>query len=160
MRCERNLAEVLLSSQTCFFAAFYGNLLRPVSALNLLLMGTAFSSFGLVLYRNYEVVKVATMDRFAVSEPLALGFLFVRRALLTKWCYYLIVWVLSNRIVIISSLGKARFGYITEIILYSLWKRHCVPWIMIEKILWGNIWIMGPHKSNSKEHVLITMCFK
>ena len=35
------------------------------------------------------------MDRFAVSEPLALRFLFVRRALLTKWCYYTIVWVLS-----------------------------------------------------------------
>ena len=95
LRCERNLAEVLLSSQTCFFAAFYGNLLRPVSALNHVLMCTSFSSFGLVLYRNYEVVKVATMDRFAVSEPLALRFLFVRRALLTKWCYYLIVWVLS-----------------------------------------------------------------
>ena len=35
------------------------------------------------------------MDRFAVSEPLALRFLFVRRAHLTKWCYYTIVWVLS-----------------------------------------------------------------
>ena len=93
--CERNLAEVLLCTQTLFFAAFYGNLLRPVSALNHVLMCTSFSSFGLVLYRNYEVVKVATMDRFAVSEPLALRFLFLRRALLTKWCYYTIVWVLS-----------------------------------------------------------------
>lgn len=95
LRCERNLAEVLLSTQICFFAAFYGGLLRPVSALNLVLMCTSFSSFGLVLYRNYEVVKVATMDRFAVSEPLAVRFLFLRRALLTKWCYYTIVWMLA-----------------------------------------------------------------
>ena len=95
LRCERNLVEVLLSSQTCFFAAFYGNLLRPVSALNLLLMGTAFASFFVVLYRNYEVVKVATMDKYAVSERLALRFLFARRALSIKWSYYTVVWMLS-----------------------------------------------------------------
>jgi len=93
--CERNLAEVLLCTQTLFFAAFYGNLLRPVTALNLVLMCTAFSSFFLVLYRNYEVVQVATMDRFAVGEALALRFVFIRRALSIKWCYYAIVWMLS-----------------------------------------------------------------
>ena len=93
--CERNLAEVLLCTQTLFFAAFYGNLLRPVSALNLLLMGTAFASFFRVLYRNYEVVNVATMDLYAVSERLALRFLFARRALSIKWSYYTIVWMLA-----------------------------------------------------------------
>ena len=93
--CERNLAEVLLCTQTLFFAAFYGNLLRPVSALNLLLMGTAFASFFRVLYRNYEVVNVATMDLYAVSERLALRFLFIRRALSIKWSYYTIVWMLA-----------------------------------------------------------------
>jgi len=93
--CERKLAEVLLCTQTLFFAAFYGNLLRPVSALNLLLMGTAFASFFRVLYRNYEVVNVATMDLYAVSERLALRFLFIRRALSIKWGYYTVVWMLS-----------------------------------------------------------------
>jgi bacteriorhodopsin len=93
--CERNLAEVLLCTLTTFFAAFYGGLLRPASALNLVLMCTSFASFGIVLYRNYEAVRVATMDSFAVSEPLALRFLFLRRALLTKWCYYPIVWMLA-----------------------------------------------------------------
>ena len=77
--CERKLAEVILCTQVIFFTAFYGNLLRPVSALNLLLMGTAFASFFRVLYRNYEVVNVATMDLYAVSERLALRFLFIRR---------------------------------------------------------------------------------
>ena len=77
--CERKLAEVILCTQAIFFAAFYGNLLRPVSALNLLLMGTAFASFVVVLYRNYEVVKVATMDVYAIGERLALRFLFIRR---------------------------------------------------------------------------------
>ena len=48
-------AQVLLCTLTLFFAAFYGNLLRPVGALNLLLMCTAFASFFRVLYRNYEV---------------------------------------------------------------------------------------------------------
>ena len=77
--CERKLAEVILCTQAIFFSAFYGNLLRPVSALNLLLMGTAFASFFVVLYRNYEVVKVATMDVYAIGERLALRFLFIRR---------------------------------------------------------------------------------
>ena len=93
--CERKLAEVILCTQAIFFTAFYGNLLRPVSALNLLLMGTAFASFFVVLYRNYEVVKVATMDKYAVSERLALRFLFARRALSIKWSYYTIVWMLA-----------------------------------------------------------------
>ena len=93
--CERNLAEVILCTQAIFFTAFYGNLLRPVSALNLLLMGTSFASFFVVLYRNYEVVKVATMDKYAVSERLALRFLFARRALSIKWSYYTIVWMLA-----------------------------------------------------------------
>ena len=48
-------AQVLLCTLTLFFAAFYGNLLRPVGALNLLLICTAFASFFRVLYRNYEV---------------------------------------------------------------------------------------------------------
>ena len=86
---------VTSSAARVFFAAFYGNLLRPVTALNLVLMCTAFSSFFLVLYRNYEVVQVATMDRFAVGEALALRFVFIRRALSIKWCYYAIVWMLS-----------------------------------------------------------------
>ena len=86
---------MLLCTQTLFFAAFYGNLLRPVSALNLLLMGTAFASFFVVLYRNYEVVKVATMDVYAIGERLALRFLFIRRALSIKWSYYTVVWMLS-----------------------------------------------------------------
>ena len=93
--CERNLAEVILCTQAIFFTAFYGNLLRPVSALNLLLMGTSFASFFVVLYRNYEVVKVATMDVYAIGERLALRFLFARRALSIKWSYYTVVWMLS-----------------------------------------------------------------
>ena len=93
--CERKLAEVILCTQAIFFTAFYGNLLRPVSALNLLLMGTAFASFFVVLYRNYEVVKVATMDVYAIGERLALRFLFIRRALSIKWSYYTIVWMLA-----------------------------------------------------------------
>ena len=93
--CERKLAEVILCTQAIFFTAFYGNLLRPVSALNLLLMGTAFASFFIVLYRNYEVVKVATMDVYAIGERLALRFLFIRRALSIKWSYYTIVWMLA-----------------------------------------------------------------
>jgi len=93
--CERNLAEVLLCTQTLFFSAFYGNLLRPVSALNVSLMGAAFLSFFLVLYRNYEVVKAATADRFAVGEALALRFVFIRRALSIKWSYYSVVWMLA-----------------------------------------------------------------
>ena len=93
--CERKLAEVILCTQAIFFTAFYGNLLRPVSALNFLLMGTAFASFFVVLYRNYEVVKVATMDKYAVSERLALRFLFARRALSIKWSYYTVVWMLA-----------------------------------------------------------------
>ena len=93
--CERNLAEVILCTQAIFFTAFYGNLLRPVSALNLLLMGTSFASFFVVLYRNYEVVKVATMDVYAIGERLALRFLFIRRALSIKWSYYTIVWMLA-----------------------------------------------------------------
>ena len=92
---ERNLAEVLLCTQALFFAAFYGNLLRPVSALNIILIGTAFTSFSTVLYRNYEVVQKATMDKVAVGEALALRFVFIRRALSIKWCYYSIVWMLS-----------------------------------------------------------------
>ena len=93
--CERKLAEVILCTQAIFFTAFYGNLLRPVSALNLLLMGTAFASFFVVLYRNYEVVKVATMDVYAIGERLALRFLFIRRALSIKWSYYTVVWMLA-----------------------------------------------------------------
>ena len=50
--CERKLAEVILCTQAIFFTAFYGNLLRPVSALNFLLMGTAFASFFVVRCRN------------------------------------------------------------------------------------------------------------
>ena len=95
LRCERNLAEVILCTQAIFFTAFYGNLLRPVSSLNLLLMGTAFATFFVVLYRNYEVVKVATMDVYAIGERLALRFLFIRRALSIKWTYYTIVWMLA-----------------------------------------------------------------
>ena len=93
--CERKLAEVILCTQAIFFTAFYGNLLRPVGALNLLLMGTAFASFFVVLYRNYEVVKVATMDVYAIGERLALRFLFIRRALSIKWSYYTVVWMLA-----------------------------------------------------------------
>ena len=93
--CERKLAEVILCTQAIFFTAFYGNLLRPVSALNFLLMGTAFASFFVVLYRNYEVVKVATMDVHAIGERLALRFLFIRRALSIKWSYYTVVWMLA-----------------------------------------------------------------
>ena len=88
-------AQVLLCTLTLFFAAFYGNLLRPVSALNLLLMCTSFASFGLVLYRNNEVVKVTTKDVYAIGERLALRFLFIRRALSIKWTYYTIVWMLA-----------------------------------------------------------------
>ena len=95
LRCERNLAEVILCTQAIFFTAFYGNLLRPVSALNLLLMCTSFASFGLVLYRNNEVVKVTTKDVYAIGERLALRFLFTRRALSIKWTYYTIVWMLA-----------------------------------------------------------------
>ena len=95
LRVTRPPAQVLLCTLTLFFAAFYGNLLRPVSALNLLLMGTAFTSFFVVLYRNYEVVKVATMDVHAIGERLALRFLFIRRALSIKWTYYTIVWMLA-----------------------------------------------------------------
>ena len=95
LRCERNLAEVILCTQAIFFTAFYGNLLRPVGALNLLLMCTSFASFGLVLYRNNEVVKVTTKDVYAIGERLALRFLFTRRALSIKWTYYTIVWMLA-----------------------------------------------------------------
>ena len=79
LRVTRPPAQVLLCTLTLFFAAFYGNLLRPVGALNLLLMCTAFASFFRVLYRNYEVVDVATMHLYGVSERLALRFLFIRR---------------------------------------------------------------------------------
>lgn len=93
--CERKLADVILCTQIIFFSAFYGNLIRPVRALNLLLMGASFASFFVVLYRNYEVVKVATMDVHAVGERLALRFLFIRRALSIKWSYYTVVWMLA-----------------------------------------------------------------
>ena len=93
--CERNLAEVLICTNTLFFSAFYGNLLRPVSALNIVLICSALLSFSHILYRNYEVVKVATMDRFVVREALALRYVFIRRALSVKWGLYAVTWMLA-----------------------------------------------------------------
>ena len=83
-----------MNAQILFVSGFFGGVLRPASAVNVVLSVMAFVTFGAVLFRNKELVQRAVREGDAFSPAAASQLVFIQRTTSVKWFGYTVIWAL------------------------------------------------------------------